>query len=346
MKKLPVRVEYIFLVIACVVLTNVFFFKTHAESNFLQRKSNLANVEQNFINGTSRVPDMSLSYRSYTYFDSSLNDELNNLYKLELPENSNAEYKDKVSQAVGMFSAFSIHVSQIERRLLFGYDSLIVLSLILFAISFIILIANNAEQKKEISDFNIRQDEQMSISRDLHDGALQELAALRIDIQMKDLEQAMLHTDVTISEIRQICGLLRSDLTESFETIARNRAAVFEKTYALPVTVFCASHFINNFSQHQKLELLRILEEGLSNIGRHAHAKDVQIKMIDAGQVFMMSIIDDGIGMPASSSIQETSGTRIGIKSIQERADRIGAKAEWKNDNGTTLVITMETGKK
>src|SRR5574344_3165311 len=100
MKKLPVRVEYIFLVIACVVLTNVFFIKKHTESNFLQRKSNLANVEQNFINGTSRVPDMSLSYRSYTYFDSSLNDELNNLYKLELPENSNAEYKNEVSKAV------------------------------------------------------------------------------------------------------------------------------------------------------------------------------------------------------------------------------------------------------
>ena len=84
----------------------------------------------------------------------------------------------------------------------------------------------------------------------------------------------------------------------------------------------------------QNLDLLRILQEGLTNILKHSRAKHVRVKLSSDSQGLLMEIADDGIGMSADSEKE----FGVGMHSMQARAARLGAKLTIDSSKGTTLV--------
>jgi len=84
----------------------------------------------------------------------------------------------------------------------------------------------------------------------------------------------------------------------------------------------------------QNLDLLRILQEGLTNILKHSRAKHVRVKLSSDSQGLLMEIADDGIGMSADSEKE----FGVGMHSMQARATRLGAKLTIDSSKGTTLV--------
>lgn len=86
-------------------------------------------------------------------------------------------------------------------------------------------------------------------------------------------------------------------------------------------------------------ELVRIVQEALSNIAHHAGASRVsfQTQLEEDGRSVVLHIADNGRGLPG----QVRQGT--GLRSMQRRAERIGARISWhaRDGGGTELRLSL-----
>lgn len=84
----------------------------------------------------------------------------------------------------------------------------------------------------------------------------------------------------------------------------------------------------------QSLDMLRVLQEALTNVLKHADARRVDVELRNDNSALVMEVRDNGKGLPASSNTDE--GT--GMRSMQARARRLGASLTVASDAGGALV--------
>jgi len=84
----------------------------------------------------------------------------------------------------------------------------------------------------------------------------------------------------------------------------------------------------------QNLDLLRILQEGLTNVLKHSRAKRVHVKLSSDSEGLLVEIADDGIGMSAASEGE----FGVGMHSMQARAARLGAELCIDSHEKATVV--------
>jgi signal transduction histidine kinase len=87
------------------------------------------------------------------------------------------------------------------------------------------------------------------------------------------------------------------------------------------------------------LNLYRIAQEAVCNSLRHSQAQRIEIKLSEAGEQYMLSIEDNGIGLPDQS---KNKSSTLGLRSMRCRADLIGAAIEVRETPGcgTSIVVT------
>jgi ligand-binding sensor domain-containing protein len=89
--------------------------------------------------------------------------------------------------------------------------------------------------------------------------------------------------------------------------------------------------------------LLLIAAEALHNAARHSEAETVKLGIAPIrGKHWRLWISDDGCGL--SNEHAPSSGSRIGLTSMQRRAEEIGATISWSTTNGqgTTLTVVFD----
>lgn len=65
-------------------------------------------------------------------------------------------------------------------------------------------------------------EEQSKISRNLHDGVAQDLAALKLYLEKEDLSKSKFYAQQAFNEVRYMIGTTHLNLNESFEEIVKN----------------------------------------------------------------------------------------------------------------------------
>ena len=89
-------------------------------------------------------------------------------------------------------------------------------------------------------------------------------------------------------------------------------------------------------------EVLRIAQEALQNALKHAHASRVAVRLGgDAGRL-RLEVEDDGIGF--DPELEGARSLRLGLTSMQERADRLGGTLEIVSAPGAGTTVRLETG--
>lgn len=98
-----------------------------------------------------------------------------------------------------------------------------------------------------------------------------------------------------------------------------------------------------------RYELFSIVKEALRNVEAHAQASSVAVRLGEAGGEVVLSVCDDGIGMPAAEGTDprtlEPEG-HYGFLGMVERAERVGARivVAGAPGAGTTVTVRVPTG--
>jgi len=87
---------------------------------------------------------------------------------------------------------------------------------------------------------------------------------------------------------------------------------------------------------------MRITQEALSNIRKHAQARNVRI-LLSTEPYCQLLIEDDGMGFKKDQFDMEVMGNNIGMNIMKERAERIGARIEIESevDEGTRVIVSF-----
>ncbi|MGZ3919742.1 MAG: histidine kinase [Bacteroidia bacterium] len=212
------------------------------------------------------------------------------------------------------------------------------------------------EQLKNLTSHlqHIREEERTNIAREIHDELGQQLTALKMDIdwvlhkQSNTNEAAikklidMLHaSDALISTIRRISSDLRPAIIDDLGLVAALewKCTDFEEKMGITckfISTVKERKFENNFG----INAYRILQETLTNVGRHAKAKTVTVSVSENENELLLEIADDGKGI-RPENIQN--GKTLGIIGMRERAALLGGKLsiEGTKNKGTRTTLIL-----
>lgn len=201
------------------------------------------------------------------------------------------------------------------------------------------------------------EEERMNIARDLHDELGQVLTALKIDIAMlrkrlitgKNLSEQMINDEFasiskTVDKIatsaKQISSGLRPEALDDlgiFEAI-QWQVLEFEKRNKIA----CQLHLpkeLPELTKELSIALFRIVQEGLTNVARHAFADLVQIYLDFRDHVLFLEILDNGKGIEEEKI---RSSKSLGIIGLRERVQLLqGQFFIGKAKGGGTKVSIM-----
>ena len=192
-----------------------------------------------------------------------------------------------------------------------------------------------------------QEEERGRVARELHDGISQMLVGVRYALELTrrklgsesavsdSLNKGIDGLGSTIQEVRRISRDLRpgvlddlglgpalQSLTDDFHT----RSGI--------TTEFETVVFRNRLDEEARIALYRIAQEALTNIERHAEAKNVQVVLKGHRNGGMLRIEDDGIGMVWPRPDRDQS-TGLGLRNMQERIEQLG---------GTLRIMSTRTG--
>ena len=185
-----------------------------------------------------------------------------------------------------------------------------------------------------------KEDERKRISRDIHDELGQNLLALRIDISMLSartqgshprlhgkVETVLGNIDTTIRSVRGIMNELRPmaldlGLQAAIEWQVgdfRKRSGIACQLHVRDDALFAA------IGGQAEIALFRIVQEGLSNVMRHARATAVEIELSWDACAVHVSICDNGVGITSQPQLKKQC---FGLIGIDERVRALGGRFE------------------
>lgn len=333
------KIELIFIYIAVINFGFSIYFKTYANRmiSFLDSQMLKIQLEENGGNYDKKniAQKLEYDYEPFTYFDAEL--------KTELEEIITLLQKDK--STVEPIITFQNHMHQTQNRLNLGYDSLLYCSLILVVIAVLLIIEKSFKNKIDFQRLKVMNEEQSKISRNLHDGVAQDLAALKLYLEKEDISKSKFYAQQAFNEVRYMIGTTHLNLTGSFEEIVKQMGATLEANYGISTKVYVGSTKIQNLTENVQIELIRILQEALSNISRHANADNVEIRFVDGIDDFRLIIKDDGKGFTEEEvqlKNKQTAKQHYGVSNIKERVELLGGKVEFIHEGGTIIAITIK----
>jgi signal transduction histidine kinase len=89
-------------------------------------------------------------------------------------------------------------------------------------------------------------------------------------------------------------------------------------------------------------EVLRIAQEAVQNALRHAAAERIVVRVAGADGALAVEVADDGIGFDPGDP--ELRARRLGLTSMEERAQRLGGRLEIRSAPGAGTTVRLEVG--
>ncbi len=201
-----------------------------------------------------------------------------------------------------------------------------------------------------------QEEERQRIARELHDETIQSLVLLyrRLDslqgisdslpASVTDrLREARETAEEVINELRDFTKALRPPILDDLGmvTSVRRLLADFAERTRLKGQLKVAGEE-RRLPSDTELGMFRIVQEALRNTERHAEATRVVVTMTFTKNEARLEVVDNGVGFSmASSSDDFTTSGKLGLLSMQERAELLGGKLEIQSSPGKGTRVTV-----
>jgi two-component system, NarL family, sensor histidine kinase DegS len=201
--------------------------------------------------------------------------------------------------------------------------------------------------------------ERSRLAQEIHDGPAQALSNAIFQVEyidkVMDQDIRMAHT-----ELRFLRDLLRRELGDVRSFITQLRPALLEqlgldgaiadtvdtmKTLTgLPIETDLQAP-VERLAGAEQTVVLRVAQEALQNVRKHAAASRVTISSRMAGTDWNLEVRDDGRGFDVGA-LGSGGRRNFGLQFMRERAELIGARFEVRSRpaGGTVVVLSIPTG--
>ena len=201
----------------------------------------------------------------------------------------------------------------------------------------------------------LQESERRRLASELHDRVGQTLTAIRIDLDMirTRLDQ---HDDAVIREraddalelidsafeaAEGVMYELRPPLIDEYGLLASLQwyARKFSERTGIDVEVRGAEQWRS--TPELELTLFRIAQEALTNVAKHARARQVEIGLDYSDGYCTMSVRDDGVGFDSAFGGPHAGDAGLGMVTMRERSQAVGGQFEVRATPGKGTLLTV-----
>jgi signal transduction histidine kinase len=199
--------------------------------------------------------------------------------------------------------------------------------------------------------------ERKHLAREIHDQVIQDL--LGVNYQLEEIETNEVVTPplkgeltdirnsirVLVDDLRHICGNLRPPTIDSLGLGAALQSYTHDwaKRTGIPVTLDLDAN-LGRLPEAIELSIFRIVQEGLSNVRKHAQASGVQVCLKHTSpRTLMISLADNGQGLADDFDLSALSTQgHYGLLGLSERVALLGGRLKLQNQASGGLLIQAE----
>lgn len=199
--------------------------------------------------------------------------------------------------------------------------------------------------------WSVQEEERRRIARELHDEAGQAMTALKLNLDLarketdpervrpRVVDAAELASDV-LEELRRIARDLRPASLDDLGLVPALRGLVdgFGQRTLLEAS-FESEGQVPNFEADAAAATYRFVQEALSNVGRHARARWVRVRLEANEASLRVSVEDDGVGFDTELATQQGS---LGLLGLRERARVLGGRVTLDSRRGHGARVCLE----
>lgn len=204
--------------------------------------------------------------------------------------------------------------------------------------------AEEAQQSYPRRLIEAQETERQTIARELHDQIGQVLTAIRINLQTvwetcessesrALIDEGVAIVDAAVAQVRDLSFDLRPSLLDDLGLVVALRW--YSDRFARRTGIHSATTIDLPENTRLRLELetacFRIVQEALTNVVRHAKARNVSITLRSLDNELTLFIKDDGRGFDAHAHNQSEFTTSLGLRGMRERALALGGRLEIKS---------------
>ncbi|MCR8959193.1 PAS domain-containing sensor histidine kinase [Variovorax sp. S2] len=214
-------------------------------------------------------------------------------------------------------------------------------------------------QLRELSAWldKVREDERTRIAREVHDELGSLLVALKMDVNWigkrlgEQQERAPDAAQAMREQMRGKCGNMSQLIERAVDNVGRIitdlRPSILDHQGLWAALEWQAHEFVQSaelalqwhldvpagveLPEPAAMAVFRIFQEMLSNVGRHAKARSLDIRIDVQQQHLSISVRDDGIGAPAQAF---EAATAYGVLGMRERARHFGGRIDIESHVG------------
>ncbi len=192
--------------------------------------------------------------------------------------------------------------------------------------------------------------ERNRIAREMHDSVGHSLTAQSIQLEnvavwlpknvlkaMEHLQKARQLGKDALQDVRQSVATLRTDPLKGQPLISAVKHLI--DTFERRTTIQVQSHLNLSVLASTEVDtsIYRTIQEALTNISKHSHAKKVHLELTEQATAIHLSIADDGKGFDPTENT-----TGFGLLSMRERAEALGGTFLLSSQIGQGCQIQIE----
>src|SRR4051812_47691590 len=226
-------------------------------------------------------------------------------------------------------------------------------TLVRFAVQAAVAI-DNAHLHRQVADLAVAQ-ERLRIAHEMHDGIAQVLGYVSTKTQAATEYIRQGKTDDGLDQLRQLGNAAREaygdvreaivDLrtlpgpSQSFEDVLREYADRWMDQTGIATQLIVDSTL--ELTPGMELQLVRIIQEGLTNVRKHAKATTAKVDLRRRDGILFLTVADDGVGLQQTAR-NPTVFPRFGMATMRERSESIGGRFVIESTPGKGTTIRVE----
>jgi len=199
-----------------------------------------------------------------------------------------------------------------------------------------------------------RENEQKRIARELHDDLGQQLTALKMSVallegrlrshdapaaRIDETHELKAQIDAMAASLRRIASDLRPPMLDDLGLSAALEwlAEDFTRRYGIHASAQVTPN-ADDINEFAATTIFRIVQEALTNVARHAQARNVSIDVTRTEGGCTVSIVDDGVGVPSDAAPKPRS---FGLLGMRERVRQLEGSIAFQSTHGAGFRIAI-----